>query len=117
MRTSRIVGVDPIFVVSDVASAVTQYELLGFEISHYDAGYAFAQRDNLTLHLAGADETESPGGGSLYLHVDDAEKLADEWRAAGVEFVEPQDKEWGKYEGSHRDADGNLIRFGSGARG
>lgn len=32
---------------------------------------------------------------------------------AGVEFVEPQDFEYGKREGSHEDPDGNLIRFGS----
>jgi catechol 2,3-dioxygenase-like lactoylglutathione lyase family enzyme len=113
MRTRRIVAVDPIFVVSDLPSAVTHYERLGFKIEHYDAGYAFAQRDDLTLHLARADEMETPGAGSLYLHVDDADILAEEWRAAGVEFVAPQNMEWGKYEGSHRDTDGNLIRFGS----
>jgi uncharacterized glyoxalase superfamily protein PhnB len=90
---------------------------LGFTISYHDAGYAFAQRGTLNLHLAGADEGEEPGGGLLYLHVNDADELAAEWRAAGAEIVEPQDFEWGKHEGSHRDPDGNLIRFGSPLRG
>jgi hypothetical protein len=31
------------------------------------------------------------GRGSIYLHVDDAEALAEEWRGAGVDFVAPQD--------------------------
>ncbi|HWX09287.1 MAG TPA: hypothetical protein VNY33_04855 [Gaiellaceae bacterium] len=47
------------------------------------------------------------------MHVDDADKLADEWHNAGIELVEPQDFEYGKREGSHVDPDGNLIRFGS----
>lgn len=114
---ARIVRVEPIFIVSDVPRAVAHYERLGFGVSHYDEGYAFAQRDHLTLHLAGTGEMGSPGGGSIYLHVNDADQLADEWRAAGVELVEPQDYEWGKHEGSHRDPDGNLIRFGSPLRG
>ena len=113
----RIVGVEPIFVVADMPRAVAHYERLGFDISHYDAGYAFARRGDLNLHLAGADEGESPGGGALYLHVNDADELAAEWRAAGVEIVEPRDFDWGKHEGSHRDPDGNLIRFGSRLRG
>ena len=73
---------------------------------------AFAQRQGLNLHL---DLTDSPppGGGLLYLHVDDADRLAEEWRAAGVEVTEPQDFPWGKHEGSHTDPDGNTIRFGS----
>lgn len=108
----RIVGVEPIFVVSDVARAVAHYERLGFTTSHHDESYAFAHRDELTIHLAGSD-----GGvarpGSIYMHVDDADTLAHGWRTAGIEVVEPQDFDYGKREGSHTDPDGNLIRFGS----
>jgi len=110
----RVVGSEPIFVVSDVPRAVAHYGKLGFSTSHYDEGYAFARRDDLTIHLAGPGVgPERVGRGSVYLHVDDADALADEWRSAGVEIVEPQDFEWGKHEGSHEDPDGNLIRFGS----
>jgi uncharacterized glyoxalase superfamily protein PhnB len=70
--------------------------------------------NELTIHLAGAGvDPERVGGGSIYMHVDDADALAAEWRGAGVVFVEPQDFEYGKREGSHEDPDGNLIRFGS----
>jgi hypothetical protein len=45
--------------------------------------------------------------------VDDADRLADDWRKAGVEITGPENFEWGKREGRRTDSDGNLIRFGS----
>jgi catechol 2,3-dioxygenase-like lactoylglutathione lyase family enzyme len=107
-----IVGVEPIFSVSDVARAVEHYERLGFTTSHHDEGYAFAHRNRLTIHLAGSGAGH-PRAGSIYMHVDDADKLAEEWGQAGVDLVAPEDFDWGKREGSHTDPDGNLIRFGS----
>jgi hypothetical protein len=109
----RVVSVEPVFVVSDVAHAVVHYEQLGFSTSHHDEGYAFAHRNGLTIHLAGPSvDPERVGCGSIYMHVDDADALAEEWRGAAIDFVEPRDFEWGKHEGSHEDPDGNLIRFG-----
>ena len=113
---ARIVAVEPIFAVGDMARAVEHYSRLGFEISYYDEGYAFAQRQGLNLHLDLTD-APPPGGGLLYLHVDDADRLADEWRAAGAIVTEPQDYPWGKHEGSHTDPDGDTIRFGSPKQG
>ena len=112
-QVSAVVGVEPIFAVADVPRAVQHYESLGFTTSHHDAGYAFAHRDHLTIHLAELEGPNHPGAGALYMHVDDADTLADEWRRAGVEVTGPQDFEYGKREGSHLDPDGNLIRFGS----
>lgn len=91
----RVVSVDPIFVVSDVPRAVAHYERLGFSTSHHDEGYGFAHRNELTIHLAGPGvDPERVGHGSIYMHVDDADTLAEEWRGAGVDIVEPQDLEW-----------------------
>lgn len=109
---ARVVAVDPIFAVADMPRAVEHYKRLGFKISYYDDGYAFASRQRVNLHLAASD-APSPYGGLLYLHVDDADELAAEWRAAGVEVAEPRDFPWGKHEGTHTDPDGNTIRFGS----
>jgi predicted enzyme related to lactoylglutathione lyase len=113
---AHIVHVEPIFAVSDLPRAVEHYKRLGFDVSHYDDRYAFAQRDGVTIHLDLTD-APPPGCGLLYLHVDDADRLADEWRAAGGELVEPEDFPWGKHEGSRTDPDGNTIRFGSPVRG
>ena len=114
LGVQRVVSVEPIFVVSDVARAQAHYQRLGFSTSRHDDGYAFAHRNDLTIHLAGPGvDRERIGRGAIYLHVADADALADEWRTAGVRFVEPQDFEYGKREGSHNDPDGNLIRFGS----
>lgn len=109
--TVRVVGHEPCFAVADVRRAVGYYERLGFTISYHDETYAFAHRDNLTIHLA---HSEEPAGASaLYIHVDDADQLAEDWRAAGMDVVGPNDHDYGKREGSLRDPDGNLLRFGS----
>jgi predicted enzyme related to lactoylglutathione lyase len=110
---ARIAGVEPIFTVTDVERAVDHYQRLGFSTSEHDQTYAFAHRDDPTIHLAQADGPGAAPVGMLYLHVDDAEQLADDWRKAGVAVVGPEDYGYGKREGSHTDPDGNLIRFGS----
>lgn len=109
----RIVGVEPCFSVADVERAVDHYERLGFTSSYHDKNYAFAHRDDLTIHLARPDEPTADRVGALYLHVNDADQLADDWRKAGMQVVGPEDYDYGKREGSHVDPDGNLIRFGS----
>jgi hypothetical protein len=99
--------------VVDVERAVDHYGRLGFTISYHDRTYAFAHRDRLTIHLAQPADPAAARPGAIYLHVDDADQLASDWRRAGVEVVGPQDFDYGKREGSHIDPDGNLIRFGS----
>ena len=110
---AAIAGYEPAFSVTDVGRAVDHYQRLGFRTSHHDEAYAFAHRGDLTIHLAQAGDPAAAGGSVLYLHVDDADQLAAEWRKAGVAVTGPQDYDYGKREGSHRDPDGNKIRFGS----
>jgi len=111
-RAVRVVDHEPCFEVADVGRAVSHYQLLGFTISYHDENYAFAHRDNLTIHLAHSEEPTT-GASALYIHVDDADRLAEDWRGAGVNVIGPDDYGYGKREGSHRDPDGNLLRFGS----
>jgi catechol 2,3-dioxygenase-like lactoylglutathione lyase family enzyme len=109
-----VAGFEPIFVVSDVTRSIDHYTRLGFETSRHDDTYAFAHRDrDLTIHLAQAEADTTPGAGLLYLHVDDADQVAESWRKAGLGVTDPEDFEYEKREGSHLDPDGNLIRFGS----
>lgn len=109
----RVVGFEPVFSVIDVDRAVRHYQRLGFTTEYHDETYAFAHRGELTIHLTQDDDPTNHRTGVLYVHVDDAQQLADDWRKAGVEVAGPQDYDYGKREGSHVDPDGNVIRFGS----
>jgi len=104
----------PIFPVSDLAASLAYYRRLGFDTRAYaDGGYGYATCDGVEIHLGvGADGTR-PGRASAYLWVDDADQIAAQWRAAGIEVHEPQDTAWGQHEGAVVDPDGNVIRFGS----
>lgn len=115
-------GFEPVFTVVSVARSAAHYARLGFEISYHDDTYAFARHsENLSVHLAQAEEAAAgswnsgrpAGGSSLYLHCDDADVVAGEWRRAGLDVTGPRDEEYGKREGTHTDPDGNIIRFGS----
>jgi catechol 2,3-dioxygenase-like lactoylglutathione lyase family enzyme len=108
---ARVISDEPIFLVADVARSKDHYLKLGFTTSDHDGTYAFAHRDDLTIHLAQADGR--PIAGHVYLHVTDAEAIAAAWRLAGLSVTGPQDYDYGKREGSHIDPDGNVIRFGS----
>src|SRR5580658_8569571 len=73
-------GFEPIFMVSDVARSAAWFERAGFEVSFHDDSYAFAHRDlHLTIHLAKAQGDEVAGGGALYIHCQDADRVADDW--------------------------------------
>jgi catechol 2,3-dioxygenase-like lactoylglutathione lyase family enzyme len=107
-------GFEPIFKVADVARSVAWFERAGFEVSFHDDTYAFAHRErDLTIHLAQAGGVDVPGHGSLYIHCQDADRVAEEWRQAEIEVDGPRNVDYGKREGSITDPDGNVIRFGS----
>jgi predicted enzyme related to lactoylglutathione lyase len=109
-----VTGFEPILKVADVSRSVAWYEIAGFEVSFHGETYAFAHRDrDLTIHIAKAAEDEPPGHGSLYIHCQDADQVAEEWRQAGLEVDGPRDEDHGKREGSITDPDANVIRFGS----
>jgi hypothetical protein len=109
-----VTGFEPIFRVANVARSVTWFEGAGFVVSVHDDTYAFAHRDrDLTIHLAQATGGGLPGHGALYIHCQDADRVAEEWRQAGIEVDGPRDESHGKREGSVTDPDANIIRFGS----
>jgi hypothetical protein len=102
----------PILPVADLDAALTHYRRLGFDTRPYEGGgYGFAARDGVEIHLGVVTDGRSTG--AAYVFVDDADAVAAQWRAAGVEVHEPQHTEWGMHEGAVVDPDGNVIRFGS----
>jgi catechol 2,3-dioxygenase-like lactoylglutathione lyase family enzyme len=107
-------GFEPILSVSDMTRSVAWFEKAGFEVSLHDDTYAFAHRNrDLTIHLAQTAGGELPGHGGLYIHCQDADRVAEEWRQAGLDVDGPRNEDYGKREGSVADPDGNVIRFGS----
>src|SRR5207249_8598564 len=59
------------------------------------------------------DDPEHHTTSVLYIHVDDADRLAADWRRSGMTVDGPRNEDYGKREGRHVDPDRNLIRFGS----
>lgn len=100
------------FSVRDLARAIDHYERLGFTSSRHDDNYAFATWGNLTIHLAQPEHTDAHTTSVPYVHVNDADEVAERWRKAGMEVQGPEIQDYGKREGRHIDVDGNTIRFG-----
>lgn len=109
----------PVFITTDLARALSYYERLGFVVEASDGGdyYGFVRRDGLEIHLAKVEGVIDLATNNccLYLWVDDASTLYEEWRNAEVDgrLDAPVSMDYGLTEGAHIDPDGNLIRFGS----
>jgi len=107
-------GFEPIFSVSDITHSVAWFEKAGFEVSLHDDTYGLAHRNrDLTIHLVQTAEGELPGHDGLYIHCQDADRVAAEWRQAGLDVDGPRDEDYSKREGSVADPDGNVLRFRS----
>jgi catechol 2,3-dioxygenase-like lactoylglutathione lyase family enzyme len=130
----------PVFAVRDLEAAMAFYEQLGFDVRRYDAGYGYAEREGLRIHLRASPELEPFGNYSeVYVETAEVDRLHEEWRTCGLlpvpgaigsalkaevrrrwdagepvglmsEFVE--DKPWRVREFSLRDPDNNHLRFG-----
>lgn len=114
--TAYLENIAPVFPVGDLESSMGRYRSLGFTVRQHSETYAYAVRDGVTIHLALVAGMEPLRSNSVaYLLVSDAAALAREWSQAdtGGEVTEPAETEYGAIEGSYRDSDGNLLRFGS----
>ena len=101
----------PVFPVRDIDLAVEHYGRLGFAVRLYEGpdAYAFAE-------VQVDDLKPRRNMSAVYLYVDDADALHQEWSQAEIDgrLVEPSDTSYGLREGACLDRDANLIRFGSG---
>ena len=93
-------------------------EKLGFEIvqRYEEQKFLMVRRDKAEIHFLGYEPGVAKEVGSFssaYIYPEDIDKLADEFRAAGVAFrYGPEDKPWGMYEMQIDDPCGTAIRFG-----
>ena len=116
------------------------YERLGFDVRRYDAGYGYAEREGLRIHLRASPELEPFGNYSeVYVETAEVDQLHEEWQSCGLlpvpgaidptlkaevrrrwEAGQPvglmsksvEDKPWHVREFSIRDLDNNQLRFG-----
>jgi catechol 2,3-dioxygenase-like lactoylglutathione lyase family enzyme len=118
MTKARFSDVAPVIPVTNLLAALARYEKLGFAVRAYGhgTGYGFATRDGVELHISEWDRHDPKRTGSVvYLFVDDADAVREEWLATGVEgrMGEAFDAEWGRREFAYVDPDGTLHRVGS----
>jgi catechol 2,3-dioxygenase-like lactoylglutathione lyase family enzyme len=115
---AQLSAVAPVLPVRDVDEALHLYERLGFAVRRYAGGaaYGYAHRGGVDLHLSEVSSLDPLSSlVSVFLYVDSADSLHEEWRAAQVpgRLHPPQDTDYGLREGAYVDPDGNLLRFGS----
>ena len=110
-------SVAPILPVRDLPSALDRYSRMGFRTSPYDGPdeYGFADRDDVSFHLAQSFHDPKASSVMVYLYVSDADELHEQWTAAAIEgrHHAPHDTPYGLREGAYVDPDGNLLRYGS----
>ncbi|WP_328307838.1 hypothetical protein [Actinomycetospora sp. NBC_00405] len=109
-------AVAPVFATTDLVRWTSHYRALGFDVDTYDESYAFAQLDDIAIHvsvMAGHDPARTAA--CAYLTVDDADALHARWAAInhGGRDKAPVDTEYGTREGAHIDPDNNLLRYGT----
>jgi hypothetical protein len=75
----------PVFAVRDLEAAMAFYERLGFAVRRYDAGYGYATREGLRLHLRVSPEIEPFSNYSeVYVETLEVDRLHEEWQACGL---------------------------------
>ena len=115
---SRFEAASPVLPVRDLDAAAERFRRLGFSVRLFDGGarYGFCDRDGVSLHLSEWPEHDpAASGAQVYLYVQDADGVHDEWRSADVagSFHDPEDTPYGLREFAYVDPDGNLLRVGS----
>ena len=109
----RFEGSQAIFRVQDMKAALKFYvDLLGFEKTSWSTDdFASISRDRAAIYLCRGDQGR--GGAWLWIGVEDARKLYEEWKTLGVTIVqEPTNYSWA-LEFRVQDPYGNVLRLGS----
>jgi len=107
--------VAPVMPMTDLDRTVDHYRRLGFKVEVYNPEYVMTTRDGVEMHFGlMPDHDPLRTAGCVWLLVDDADALYQEWVSTGVgDTREPFDTDYKIREGAHIDPDGNLLRFGS----
>jgi catechol 2,3-dioxygenase-like lactoylglutathione lyase family enzyme len=105
-------GVNPILRVEDLTAAVDPYvRVLGFELDWQGLGsFASVSRGRCHLFLCRGDQGHP--GTWVWIGVEDADALLEEYRGKGAKIHQPTNYPWA-YEMQVEDIDANVLRLGS----
>jgi catechol 2,3-dioxygenase-like lactoylglutathione lyase family enzyme len=105
-------GMNPILRVENLAASIEYYiAKLGFKVDWQTPIFAAVSRGKCHIFLSEGDQGHP--GAWVWIGVEDAEALHNEYRAAGARIRHPPTNyEWA-YEMQVEDLDGNVLRMGS----
>jgi uncharacterized glyoxalase superfamily protein PhnB len=105
-------GVTPILRVQDVPSSIEYYvRMLGFKVDWQGPYFASVTRGKCHIFLSQGDQGHS--GGWVWIGVEDADALFEEYRRTGAKIRHPPTNYSWAYEMQVEDIDGNVLRLGS----
>ena len=104
---------DPILRVENMEASLHFYvNLLGFENASWGSGdFTHVKRGGAGIYLC--RQGQGRGGAWVWIGVEDAEKLHEEFRARGVTIRRPPTNHSGAIEFQVEDPDDNVLRIGS----
>ena len=113
----RFEGSQPILRVDDMNASLNFYvDKLGFQNANWGSDdFTSVNRDRAGIYLCRRDQGR--GAAWVWVGVEDAEKLHDEFVARGVSIRKPLTNFPWALEFQVEDPDGNVLRFGSEPRG
>jgi len=111
--TVRFEGVSPIFRINDLEASIDYYvNILGFKVDWRAEGViASVSRDRCGIFLCEGDQGHA--GGWVWVGVEDAEALFNEYREKGARIRHPPTNYQWSFEMQVEDLDGNVLRLGS----
>jgi uncharacterized glyoxalase superfamily protein PhnB len=121
VRSARITGIIPLFLVDDLDRAIAYYrDQLGFELDFvYESFYASVRRDGFAIHLKHAPKL--PGDRAhrkenehldAYIAVSGVRDLFGELQTRGAHLVKPlEERPWSCVDFYVEDADGYILCF------
>jgi catechol 2,3-dioxygenase-like lactoylglutathione lyase family enzyme len=105
-------GVCPILRVKSLAASIDYYVLkLGFKIDWQTPFFASVSRGRCHIFLSQGDQGNP--GSWVWIGVEDADALFNEYRAKGAHVRHPPTNYSWAYEMQVQDLDGNILRLGS----
>jgi len=111
----QFLGASPILPVKDVRETTRFFtEKLGFETVGIwgEPNYGVVRRGQTVIEF-GSKRKEFAGSGVCFIHVENADRVFQEWQAQSIEFVgDLNDRDYGSRDFRVRDNNGNMLIIG-----